>query len=232
MKNVVRQKEDWQRQTTVELSTQQHSKALDQYRDHDCIYAHETRMEATQTIVDRWHAYTEANPHKSAVMMSYRNVDVLTMNLMARERLKSNHQLMTGVGQIETKAFGKLEFASGDRVMFLRNENSLNVRNGLLGRIENITNTLVSITMDRGDTVLFDTRDYNDLGYGYASTVHKLQGETVDQSFVLASKHFDRFITNVSMDRHRDNVELHYGKDDFASYDNLKRTLLAVIAKY
>jgi hypothetical protein len=79
--------------------------------------------------------------------------------------------------------------------------------------------------MDRGDTVVCDTRFYTDLGYGYAATVHKSQGDTIDQSYVLATPQLDRFLANVALDRHRDNVELHYAKDDFLTYDNLKRTL-------
>lgn len=225
LKNVVRQKEEWQRQATVELSTQQHGKAIDRYNEHGHVHIHETRQQAMSTVVDRWYAYCHANPDKSVVMMSYRNVDVLGMNLMARERLLAENHLGEQSFRIETAKYGELDFAVSDRVMFLRNEKSINVRNGSLGRIENIAGAIVTIALDRGDTITFDTRFYNDLGYGYASTIHKLQGETIDQSFVLATQHFDRFITNVAMDRHRDNVELHYGKDDFSTYDNLKRTL-------
>ncbi|TAK76886.1 MAG: Ti-type conjugative transfer relaxase TraA [Gammaproteobacteria bacterium] len=225
LKNVVRQKEEWQRQATVELSTRQHGKAIDRYYEKGYVHAYDTREDAMCSIVDRWYEYCQDNPHKSAIMMSYRNEDVLAMNLMAREKIFANATMERPTSLIKTDKFGELEFSVGDRVMFLRNENSLDVRNGFLGKIEDIKDSIVTINLDRGDTISFDTRFYNDLGYGYASTTHKLQGETVDQSFVLATPQFDRFITNVAMDRHRDNLELHYGEDDFATYDNLKRTL-------
>ena len=225
LKRVVRQKEQWQREATIELSTRQHGKAIDRYQAHGYVHAHATRIEAMSSLVDRWHQYTQANAGKSALMMTYRNVDVLVMNLMARDRLKNKGCLQENCTPIATKAFGELEFSAGDRIMFLRNERSLNVKNGLLGRIDHINDSILTVTMDRGDTAVLDTRFYNDLGYGYAATIHKSQGDTIDQSFVLATPQMDRFLANVALDRHRDNVELHYGNDDFLTYDNLKRTL-------
>ncbi len=189
------------------------------------MYEHTSRIEAMGSIVDRWDQYTQANPTKSSLMLTYRNVDVLAMNLMARERLQEKGHLLETCISISTTAFGKLEFAEGDKIMFLRNERSIDVKNGLLGRIDRIDDSTLTVTLDRGNTVVFNTNHYNDLGYGYAATIHKTQGETIDQSFVLASPQMDRFLTNVALDRHRDNVELHYGKDDFLTYDNLKRTL-------
>lgn len=225
LRSVVRQKIEWQRQATVELSTQQHGKAIDRYLEHGHIYDHSSRAEAMKAIVDRWAAWSSENQAQSAVMMSYRNADVLSMNLMARECLQGLGQLTEKAFHISTKAFGELEFAVGDRLMFLRNEKSINVKNGLLGRIEDISGSFITVKMDRGDILSFDTAFYNDLGYGYASTVHKLQGETVDKSFVLATPQFNRFIANVALDRHRDDIEIHYGLDDFKTYDNLKRIL-------
>jgi Ti-type conjugative transfer relaxase TraA len=225
LKQVIRQKTLWQREATVELSTRQHGKAIDRYQTHGYVHEHSTREEAMTSIVDRWQHYQEGNLSKSALILTYRNVDVLALNLMARERMKSNGKLVEDCAQITTKAFGELEFASGDRIMFLRNEKSLNVKNGLLGRIDHISDSILSITMDRGDTIVCDTRFYTDLGYGYAATIHKSQGDTIDQSYVLATPQLNRFLANVALDRHRDNVELHYAKDDFLTYSNLKRTL-------
>ena len=225
LKQVVRQKVDWQRQATIELSTRQHGKAIDRYQNHGVVYTHTTRTDAISAVVDNWQKYSANNPDKSALMMTYQNIDVLAMNLMARERLKEAGSLNESCSQIDTAAFGTLEFAVGDNMMFLRNERSINVKNGLRGRITHINDSILTIAMERGDIVSLDTHFYKDIGYGYASTIHKSQGETVDQSFVLATPQMDRFLANVSLDRHRDGVELHYSEDDFKSYDNLKRTL-------
>jgi hypothetical protein len=45
---------------------------------------------------------------------------------------------------------------------------------------------------------------------------------TVDRSFVLATPHFDKHTTYVSMSRHRDDVTLCYSKDNFKDFKELQ----------
>jgi hypothetical protein len=66
---------------------------------------------------------------------------------------------------------------------------------------------------------------YNHLDYGYAATIHKAQGVTVDRSYVLASKYLDAHSTYVAMSRHRESADLFYGKDVFLSKDDLVKSL-------
>ncbi len=226
LENVIRQKVDWQRQATVELSTRRHSKAIGRYYEHGHIYEHQTRSEAMAAIVEKWEDYQIHNPQKSIVMMAYRNVDVLELNLKARDKLIEQGKLnKENSFKIDTEKFGELSIGVNDRIMFLQNDNEINIKNGHTGSVIAINPDNLTIKMDRGDIVAFSPKIYNHIGYGYASTVHKLQGETVDKALVLATPHFDRFIANVSLDRHREDVELHYGRDDFKSYNNLNRTL-------
>jgi hypothetical protein len=78
--------------------------------------------------------------------------------------------------------------------------------------------------LDTGPVVAFDTTKYRDLDYGYAATIHKTQGTTVDRSFVLATRHFDKHTTYVSMSRHRDDVTLCYSKENFPDFADLQST--------
>jgi hypothetical protein len=73
--------------------------------------------------------------------------------------------------------------------------------------------------------VNFDLKDYNRIDHGYAATIHKAQGMTVDRTHVLATPGMDAHSSYVALSRHRDGVELHYGRDDFANPDRLRRTL-------
>ena len=224
LKTIIRQKIDWQKEATLQLSTQQHGQALDQYKAQRHIHAQETRALALESLVKAWFSYNQANPNKEAIMMTYRNKDVLAMNQLAREYLKQDKKLSNEI-IIDQAERGEIRLAQGERILFLRNESSLTVKNGQLGTITHLQGTVMRIQMDRGDILAFDARDYHDFTYGYAATIHKLQGVTVDQSFVLATPHFDRFITNVALDRHRYGVEVYYGEDDFKSHENFRRSL-------
>jgi Ti-type conjugative transfer relaxase TraA len=76
-----------------------------------------------------------------------------------------------------------------------------------------------------GRVVTFYLRDYGHIDHGYATTIHKAQGVTVDRAHVLASGHMDRHAAYVALTRHRDGVALHYGQDEFANAGRLARTL-------
>ena len=55
--------------------------------------------------------------------------------------------------------------------------------------------------------------------------MHKSQGVTVDRVHVLATPGLDRHAAYVALSRHRDSVDLHYGRDDFADQGKLVRAL-------
>src|ERR1700751_5546871 len=120
---------------------------------------------------------------------------------------------------------GARHFASGDRVMFLQNERWLGVKNGTLGTIEQVSTQSMTVLTDDGRDLSFDLKDYDKIDHGYAATIHKAQGMTVDRTHVLATPGMDAHGSYVALSRHRDGVELHYGRDDFANPNLLTRTL-------
>jgi hypothetical protein len=109
--------------------------------------------------------------------------------------------------------------------MFLQNERGLGVKNGTLGTIEQVSAQSMTVQTDDGRSVRFDLKDYNRIDHGYAATIHKAQGMTVDRIHVLATPGMDAHSSYVALSRHRDGMELHYGRDDFANPDRLTRTL-------
>jgi hypothetical protein len=109
--------------------------------------------------------------------------------------------------------------------MFLQNERGLGVKNGTLGTIEQVRAQSMTVRTDDGRSVRFDLKDYDKIDHGYAATIHKAQGMTVDLTHVLATPGMDSHSSYVALSRHRDGVALHYGRDDFANPDRLTRTL-------
>src|SRR5437773_2321181 len=83
----------------------------------------------------------------------------------------------------------------------------------------------MTVEFDYGRSVRFDLKDYNRIDHGYAATIHKAQGMTVDHTHVLATPGMDAHGSYVALSRHREGVDLHYGRDDFARQDRLVRTL-------
>src|SRR3546814_3805697 len=55
---------------------------------------------------------------------------------------------------------GARDFATGDRIMFLKNERGLGVRNGTLGKVEQVSPERMAVKLDDGRSVAFDLKDY------------------------------------------------------------------------
>jgi len=109
--------------------------------------------------------------------------------------------------------------------MFLRNERSLGVRNGTLGTIEQVSRSRMSVVLDGGHVLAFDPRTYGDITHGYAATIHKTQGVTVDRAHVLVTPTMDRHSTYVALTRHRHAVSVRFGQDDFHKLQDLMQAL-------
>ncbi|MGH1558130.1 MobA/MobL protein [Caulobacter segnis] len=106
----------------------------------------------------------------------------------------------------------------------------------MLGEIEQVSPTQMTVRLDAGRpdakrSVVFDLKDYAQVDHGYAATIHKSQGVTVDRAHVLATPGMDRHGAYVALSRHRDNVQIHYGRDEFEDLGKLSRVLSRERAK-
>ena len=220
---VRRQREDWQRDATRDLATGRTGEALEAYDARSAVHAASTREEARAELVDGWDRERQAAPDATRIILTHTNAEVRELNDRARSRLRDAVALGEDVAvQVDR---GERTFAPGDRVMFLKNERSLGVKNGTLGVLEQASPERLAVRLDDGRQVAFDLKDYAHLDHGYAATVHKAQGVTVDRAHVLATPGMDRHAAYVAMSRHRHRLDLHYARDDFADRDALVRTL-------
>ena len=101
----------------------------------------------------------------------------------------------------------------------------------MLGTVERAEPGRLEVRLDtasgpgQGRRVSVSMADYAAVDHGYATTIHKAQGATVDRTYVLASGTMDRHLTYVSMTRHRDEVALYAGREEFKDVDALSARL-------
>jgi Ti-type conjugative transfer relaxase TraA len=229
MTDIRRQQENWQQQATRDFASERTAEGLLAYEQHDNIHTFNTKEAAMSGMIEQWDEVRSQSPDKSQLMLAYTRDEVRQLNEQARSMRHSRGEL----GQdclIETSR-GQRTLAEQDRIYFLRNDNrDLQVKNGTLGTIEKIDQDRLIVRLDRADQaqarrVEFSLKDYNDIDHGYAATVYKAQGVTVDRTHVLASKYFDRHSTYVAMSRHRDGADVYVSRDDFPSFGALSKNL-------
>ncbi|MDP3746258.1 MAG: Ti-type conjugative transfer relaxase TraA [Phenylobacterium sp.] len=221
--DIRRQQVGWQRDATRHLATERTAEALGAYKVAGLVRDHATPDDARQAVVAGWDAVRREAPATSQVMLAYTRDDVAALNGLARARMREAGAL--GPEQTVAAARGERAFAAGDRVMFLRNERSLGVKNGSLGEVSGLRPGAMSVRLDDGRRVDVDLKTYADLDHGYATTIHKSQGVTVNRTHVLASAHMDRHATYVAMSRHRQDAVLHYDRESFPTDRRLIQNL-------
>jgi Ti-type conjugative transfer relaxase TraA len=226
---VRRQREGWQQQATRELATGRTEAALGRYEAAGMVESHVTLDAAREALVAGWDASRRAEPEASQIMLAYRRDDVRDLNQRARAVRREAGEL--GEDRVLATERGEKGFAVGDRVYFLRNDRGLGVKNGTLGTLIGIDAAGEQLTVQvvgagsTGRTVTFGLGDYGHIDHGYAATMHKSQGVTVDRAHVLASSVMDRHAAYVALTRHRDVVVLHWSADEFGSREKLVETL-------
>jgi hypothetical protein len=220
---VRRQREDWQRDATRDLATGRTRDAIYAYDRHGMVHEAQSREQARGDLIDRWDRDRQAAPDNTRIILTHTNAEVRELNETGRERMREAGDLGDDVRVVVER--GERSFATGDRVMFLQNERGLEVKNGTLGTIEQVSAQRMTVRTDDGRGVSFDLKDYNRIDHGYAATIHKAQGMTVDRTHVLATQGMDAHGSYVALSRHRDGMDLHYGRDDFAGQDQLVKTM-------
>lgn len=220
---VRRQLSAWQQDAIRHLATGRTGKAIRSYEERGMVHSAETREVARTALIERWDREGQASPDDSRIILTHTNDEVRELNQMAREKMREAGAL--GADATIKAQRGVRQFASGDRIIFLRNERGLGVKNGTLGSVTKASAQSMAARTDDGREIAFDTRDYAHIDHGYAATIHKAQGITVDRTHVLATPGMDSHSAYVAMSRHRNGLALHYGRDDFADQSRLVRTL-------
>jgi Ti-type conjugative transfer relaxase TraA len=225
LEGIRRQREDWQRAASIAFGRHRTEEGLAAYAARDAIRFEGDTELARSAIVRDVMADRDARPDGSRLVLAHRRVDVAALNDAIRDARQERGEL-TGELVYQTTE-GARAFAPGDRLLFRENNRELGVKNGMLGTVERAEEDRLTVRLDTpkgpglGRAVEVSTADYAAVDHGYATTIHKAQGATVDRAYVLASKSMDRHLTYVSMTRHRDGVALYAGRDEFSDMDAL-----------
>ena len=209
-----RQREDWQKQASRDLAEGKTDQALRNYKDRKAIKQSGDVSEAMEALVEHYaidHAATGTSETRLA--FAHRRKDVHALNQGIRKALRGED---CEEDVMLSTATGKRAFAPGDRIVFGRNDKELGVKNGMLGTVETARDGKMRVVLD-DDTqrrVSFDPRSYQHFDHGYAVTIHKSQGATVDAAYVLASRSMDRHLAYVAMTRHRDRLQIYTARED------------------
>lgn len=221
---IQRQKQQWQRTASERFSEHDIGAGLSAYAERGCVHQSDTQAAAQTAIVEAWAAARQADPSQTCLVLVATNAERLAMNNQMREVLKERGQLWDGI--IVETAKGYREFATGDKVMFTKNDGQLGTKNGTCGTVHAIKGHTLTVGLEDGRTVTVNTKlRPADLDYSYAVTVHKSQGMTVDRAWLLANPMMAAENVLVGCTRHKHDLAVHYSKTNFADQAALVKRL-------
>ncbi len=209
-----RQRDAWQKQASRDLAEGRTDQALKAYKDRHALKRSGDVSEAIEALVEQYAMDCMAEDKGGTrLAFAHRRKDVHALNQGIRKALRGENAEQD---VMLSTATGKRAFAPGDRIVFGRNDKELGVKNGMLGTVEVARDGKMRVALD-GDTerrVSFNPRSYQHFDHGYAVTIHKSQGATVDAAYVLASRSMDKHLAYVAMTRHRDKLQIYTARED------------------
>jgi Ti-type conjugative transfer relaxase TraA len=202
--------------------------ALTRYDAKGSITWTRTQDEARAALVKEWAKDSAAEPAKSRFVFAYTNADVDQLNAdlrgvrLARGELGASHEIDT--------AHGRLAFAAGDRVQITATDKKRGLANGNAGTVQAIDGKTLTVKLDgrAAKTVEIDTEAFQGVRHGYAGTIYKGQGRTLDQTYLYHSEHWRSAASYVALTRHRDKAALFVAKNTAPDVKQLARQMARV----
>lgn len=224
LEEVFRQRESWQREATKALAEGEINQAIAAYDQRGYVHMMPHSDQAIHQLVQDWsqtRAQHNTTPLSEFLVIAHRNQDIQRLNTHLRAERKIRGEITQGYS-VSSK-YGTIQIDQSERILFLKNDARLGVKNGRFATVETIQFTEngrvteYTVILDGSNKrVTINPDQYQAIDYGYAATVHKDQGVTVDHAFVYAAGGgWNRHLTYVAMTRHRHQCHLYADHESF-----------------
>jgi len=185
----------------------------------------------------------QARPKDSRLIVAPRNDQVKALNDHVQKLRKDAGELGRGMTMMTSK--GPVEFRIGDRIVMNETPNQKDKRkglyNGAFGFVAGMQQTVdgkheMTVDLDRPkgqQRRMFtfkvgldaENKEVSGVGLGYASTVYKAQGSTLDRLYYLHDPAASSATNYVAMSRHRDRARLYASREDTPDYQSLAKQM-------
>jgi len=228
---VTRQRIDWQRQAARDLAEGRFDSAVAAFDRHGAITWTADQEAARAALVARWTTDTLADPQASRFVFAYTNADVTSLNAELRQVRRERGELTSPDVTLDTK-HGAAAFAVGDRVQFSDTNKRLQIYNGHAGVITGIdadtgrvTARLDAAAGAPGREVTWRAAEFQGFRHGYAGTIYKGQGKTLDHTYLYHSHHWRAAASYVALTRQRESAQVFVATKTAADVRQLARQM-------
>ncbi len=254
---IKRQNTPWMQEASRNFSEFNVSTALGMYENNGHIHSYDLNDDIYKAIAQEYVQNILKQPASKGAVIAATNEERQALNREIRSLLKENGLLP----QKDMMQLGEQGYTAGDKIVFTENDRGWNtvsesqkegffVQNSMQATIQSIK-PCITVDEETGEKtkgfqvvvhvfdedggikgkVSFDTNKYKAFTHGYAGTVWKNQGNTVDWVLAKLSRYIDANSLYVGATRHRDTLSMYYSKEDFTDYKQVVSSLSRINVK-
>jgi ATP-dependent exoDNAse (exonuclease V) alpha subunit len=226
---VTRQTVDWQREASRDLAEGRFAAAVGAYDRAGAITWTPDQPGAHRALVDAWKRDAEAHPDSSRFVFAYTNRDVDTLNRELRQVRRDRGELAGHDIDFDTR-HGRAAFAVGDRIQFTDTDKRLGLFNGRVATITRLDPAgEIVAKLDApgrdGPEVRWDAEKFEGFRHGYAGTIYKGQGKTLDRTYLYHTEHWRASASYVALTRQRDHAQIFVARETARDVSELSRQM-------
>lgn len=216
-----RQRDGDERAAVQQISRGESAKAMLGYIERGQVSVVGTHRQACRKVAEKYVQAAVNEGKEQTLALALTNKRVEDMNAAIRTEFKKRGELAGGrefdavrekgqdrkTGEIKTE-MARAEYAPGDRVLHAgHNDYAADLRRGDFGTVTKVEERGVTVKLDRGGREVLIDPGKQDLRHGFAATVDRSQGATVERPIVLLSADISREYAYVAASRGREATE-------------------------
>jgi Ti-type conjugative transfer relaxase TraA len=216
---ITRQRTDWQRHAARDLAEGRFAEAVAAFDRAGAITWTQDQVDARVALVAAWRRDTAAEPDATRFVFAYTNRDVDALNTELRQVRRDRGELLGPDVRFETR-HGPAAFAPGDRVQFTDTLKAARIYNGNVGTITDINEMtgVIRARMDftaagQGREVVWSASEFIGFRHGYAGTIYKGQGKTLDHTYLYHTHHWRAAASYVALTRQRESAQVFVARE-------------------
>lgn len=201
-----RQVEPWEAEALEAVRAGQTLTAFDAYAEHGRLHTDESPESLRDQLVSDYLARRDdATDPRQVLILTRTRAQADRLNHVVRSHLLADGRLSSISLRAQTER-GAIDFRIGDEVIVTRNLHREGVFNGTRASVSGVTRDAVTITTGEGRPVELHRSllAHDVLDHGYALTIHKAQGLTVDRALLWADPGLYREAGYVGLSRARE----------------------------
>lgn len=217
---ITRQRADWSKAATEAAARGDFAETMILLDEHGAVHTEGT----DKCVLERIAAdhLADPQPANQKLIVASRNSDVAVLNQKIRCELVAKGQVAEGIAcQVGKESKQRILVGVGDRIIFtdtLKQDGRKLAANGALGSVQSVTATengiRIRVLLDgQRLPIEFNAAEFAGFQHGYACSIHKSQGATLESCRYLFSEFVSSELAYVAMSRHRSTFGLYCRED-------------------